>query len=132
MTPDTTTDRGTITFADGLPGFEAQREYVLLTSPELAPFACLRGLGPDAPSFLAIDPRRVVDGYRRDLADKDRERLSATADGALVWLALVRSRDSGASVNLRAPIVINPTAMRGLQVVDTDETYPLDHPLAGR
>jgi flagellar assembly factor FliW len=132
MTFDTPTDRGTITFAEGLPGFESQREFVLMMSPDLEPFACLRGLGPDAPSFLAIDPHRVVDGYRRELADADRERLSATAGAALVWLALVRSRETGASVNLRAPIVINPDAMRGLQVVDADETYPLDHPLTGR
>jgi flagellar assembly factor FliW len=128
----TSTDRGTITFADGLPGFEAHREYVLLTSGDLEPFACLRGLGPDAPSFLAIDPRRLMTDYRRDLGDADRARLAARKDAALVWLALVRARDTGATVNLRAPIVINPDAMRGLQLVDADETYPLDHPLAGR
>ena len=122
----------TITFADGLPGFEAQREYILMTSRDLEPFAHLRGLGLDAPSFLAIDPRRVMADYRRDLSDADRARLGAPVGTPLVWLALVRAADVGATVNLRAPIVINPDAMRGLQLVDADETFPLDHPLAGR
>ena len=102
-----------------------------MTSRELEPFAHLRGLGMDAPSFLAIDPRRIVADYRRDLSDADRARLGAPDGTPLVWLALVRSRDAGATVNLRAPVVINPDAMRGLQLVDADETYPLDHPLAG-
>jgi flagellar assembly factor FliW len=131
---DTLTGPGTITitFADGLPGFEAQREYILMTSRDLEPFAHLRGLGLDAPSFLAIDPRRVVADYRRDLSEADRVRLEANEGAALLWLALVRPRDSGATVNLRAPIVINPSAMRGLQLVDADDSYPLDHPLTGR
>ena len=129
--PPASTDRGTIAFPDGLPGFEGCRQFVLLTSPALEPFACLKGLDASAPAFLAIDPRRVVAEYRHPLAPADQARLGAGPETPLVWLALVRPRPTGATVNLRAPIVINPEAMRGLQVVDGDGTYPLDHPLGG-
>ena len=124
-------DRGTIRFADGLPGFERHREFVVMTSPALEPFACLQGVGTDAPAFLTIDPRRVVASYHRTLGPADAARLAATEGTALVWLALVHPREAGATVNLRAPIVINPDAMRGLQIVDADPTYALDHPLGG-
>lgn len=121
----------TIAFPDGLPGFEAHREFVLVTSPALEPFTCLRALGPDAPSFLAIDPRRVVAGYRCQLSEANQARLRASASTPLLWLALVRPGEDRATVNLRAPIVINPQTMRGLQVVDADDAYPLDLPIAG-
>ncbi len=123
-------ETGTITFADGLPGFERHHAFVLVASPAFQPFTCLQGIGPDAPSFLAIDPRRILAGYRCVIGDADRARLEATATSPLVWLALVRP-NGGGTVNLRAPIVINPVSMRGVQIVHADESYPLDHPLAG-
>ncbi len=135
MTPSATAtlappEKGTITFADGLPGFERHRDFVLVASPAFEPFTCLQGIEPDAPSFLAIDPRRIMAGYRCVVKDADLARLDATASSPLVWLALVRPNGGGA-VNLRAPIVINPISMRGVQIVHPDESYPLDHPLAG-
>jgi flagellar assembly factor FliW len=37
----------------------------------------------------------------------------------------------GATVNLRAPIVINPSRMTGFQVMPHNSLYPLRHPLGG-
>jgi flagellar assembly factor FliW len=36
--------------------------------------------------------------------------------------------DGSATVNLRAPIVISPSSMRGVQLVRDDTRYPLNHP----
>ncbi|RPJ75804.1 MAG: flagellar assembly protein FliW, partial [Acidobacteria bacterium] len=49
----------------------------------------------------------------------------------LVWLALVSLDTAGAAtVNLRAPVVINPRTMLGCQVVAAENPYPLRHALA--
>jgi len=120
-----------ITFADGLPGFEDCRHFVVMSSPTLEPFMCIQGLGEGAPSFLAIDPRLVVDEYRCELGDSDLTRLDAGDGRALLWLAIVSPDAAGAKVNLRAPIVISPETMRGVQVLDGDEAYPLDYRLTG-
>jgi flagellar assembly factor FliW len=119
-----------IEFPDGLPGFEACRQYVLLTGPAVAPFTIVQGLGPESPAFAAIDPAHVVDGYRAELNDADRARLGAAADAPLVWLALVSPQQEPApTVNLRAPLVINPTTLRGIQLIAAESPYPFDHPL---
>jgi flagellar assembly factor FliW len=118
-----------ITFADGLPGFEACRHFVVMSSAELAPFMCIQGLGEQAPSFLAIDPRLVVDGYPCELGELDRTRLDTTQGRPLLWLAIVSPDAAGAKVNLRAPIVISPETMRGVQVLDGDPAYALDYRL---
>ena len=119
-----------ITFADGLPGFEAARHFVLVASPSLNPFTLVQGVDEGAPSFVAIEPRLVASGYDRRVDDADLARLEATGADALVWLALVTARSDGAAtVNLRAPLVVNPASMRGIQLIAGDSPYPIDHPL---
>jgi flagellar assembly factor FliW len=132
-------DTAVIAFADGLPGFEQQRRFVLLSGPSFEPFTILRGLGPDAPSFAAIDPRTVVSDYAARVSPQDLARLNANAGDTLVWLAIVSLDASGeATANLRAPVVISPASLRGVQLIDINAEagsdtpaaqYRFDHPL---
>jgi flagellar assembly factor FliW len=121
-----------IAFPDGLPGFEACRSFVLITSPELDPLRQLRAVsGPDA-SFIGIDPRRVMPDYRCELNDFDRERLGARAGSPLVWLAIIAIDAEGtATANLRAPVVINPGTMIGYQVMPQRRLYALRQVITG-
>ncbi|MEO7191709.1 MAG: flagellar assembly protein FliW [Vicinamibacterales bacterium] len=119
-----------VTFPQGLPGFEASRQFVLLASATLAPFTLLQGAGPEAPAFVAIDPLLVDPDYSSRLGSEDLARLQAAPEAPLLWLALVASApDGSATVNLRAPIVINPASMRGIQLLCRDSQYGLTHPL---
>ncbi len=118
-----------VTFAHGLPGFERCRRFVLVSAPALDPFTCLHGIDGSEPSFLTLDPQRVVPGFHTPLADADRRRLGVERDEALLWLAVVHIDDATARVNLKAPIVINPRHMAGVQVMNADTTYAADHPL---
>ena len=124
-------DASVIHFADGVPGFEQTRKFVLLSSPELAPLHLLHHVDGPAASFLAVDPRVVLPAYRAELGAADRMRLGAAEDQQLLWLALVTmDAGQGPSVNLRAPIVVNPARMLGCQVMPHNSLYPLRHPLA--
>ena len=122
--------RNTLTFPEGLPGFENCRRFVLLSSDELAPLHCLHGLDGPPASFLAIDQCLVLPKYRCVPSSEDRARLGADADTQLVWLALVTiDANDQAWLNLRAPIVLNPVRMTGYQVIPRNTLYPLRHPL---
>jgi flagellar assembly factor FliW len=121
---------GVVTFAEGLPGFESCRRFVVVGSPAMQPFAVVRGVDAGGPSFVAIDPRRVDADYATTLDRVDLARLGSTGDAPLLWLAIVgASADGPATANLRAPLVINPAAMRGIQLIGLDSPYPIDHPL---
>ena len=118
--------RHVIGFPGGLPGFENCRGFILM---ELEGNDLLHYLtaveGPDA-TFLVIDPRRVMPEYRCDLNETDALRIGADGDAPLLWLALVTvERDGTTTVNLRAPIVINPKRMLGHQIIPIDNAYPL-------
>ena len=118
-------------FAHGLPGFEACRQFVLISAPELLPFTCLHGIDAPGPSFLTLDPRQIVAAYASPLGTAERSRLGAGPDDPLLWLAIVHVDDLAITANLRAPIVINPRRMLGLQVMGADTVWATDHLLTG-
>lgn len=117
-----------VTFPEGIPGFEACRRFVLLSSDTFAPLQRIDAVeGPPA-SFLCIDPRLVVPGYQCTLGAGDARRLEVADPSRLVWLALVTVEVDGTVVaNLRAPIAINPERMLGRQVLPNDSAHPIRH-----
>lgn len=122
--------RDIIRFPDGLPGFEGTRAFVLFTSEATAPLQYLHAVEGAPASFLAIDPKLVLENYRCEINQADRHRLGAEPDEALLWLALVMVEADGAiTVNLRAPLVINPRRMVGHQMMPHQCLYPLRHVL---
>jgi flagellar assembly factor FliW len=119
-----------IGFPQGLPGFERCRHFVLVSSSEIAPLQYLHAVDGPPASFVAIDPRLVLPDYRCVLREADRVRLGVRENAPLVWLALVAlDTEGGATVDLRAPVVINPERMTGYQLVPHDSLYPLRHSL---
>lgn len=117
-----------MTFPDGVPGYESQRHFVLLDIAETAPLKVLHAVNAPDPCFLVTDPRSILPGYRCDLSDADRLRVRAVDDRLLLWLVIVSIREDGhVTVNLRAPIVINPERMIGRQVMPNGCVYPLHH-----
>jgi flagellar assembly factor FliW len=119
-----------VTFPDGLPGFEDSRRYVLVTSPALDPLTLVQSADGAEPSFVAIDPMKIDGGYRAELVEADFTRLGAPEGAPLMWLALIAVQDDGtATANLRAPLVINPATMTGIQLIPADSRYSFAHPL---
>lgn len=119
-----------ISFANGLPGFEACRGFVLMAADQVGLEYMTSVEGPAA-SFLVVDPRRVQPGYRCQLSEADRLALGVTGpDEALLWRSFVMVEPDGTiAVNLRAPVVINPAKMVGQQVIPFESLYPLRHVL---
>jgi flagellar assembly factor FliW len=115
-------------FPAGIPGFETCHRFILATSAELSPLACLRSLDPPAPSFLVVDPRILIPTYDLTLREFERVRLNA-GDEPLLWLAIVTIVDGQAHANLRAPIVISARSMTGCQFIRDEAEYPVDFPL---
>ena len=72
--------------------------------------------------------RTVLPSYRCTITAADRRRLDAGDDATLLWLAVVIVQAGGeVTVNLRAPIVINPERMLGRQVMPNACVYPLHY-----
>jgi flagellar assembly factor FliW len=122
--------RSVVVFPHGLPGFAQCQSFVVFAA-EHGNFQWLTSVEGPAASFLAVDPRRVDPTLRYTLAPADAARLQATDDTPLLWLAIVLVEPDGTiSVNLRAPIVINPATMVGYQIMPQRSLYPIRHVIA--
>lgn len=122
--------RDVVTLVEGLPGFENCRRFFLISSPTIEPLMCLQGIEGTRPSFLVVDPRLADPEYRCRLDDLQARRLGADDATVLLWLAIVRLSDGdNATVNLRAPLVVNPQRMRGIQLLSGHDDDPVDHRL---
>ena len=120
------------TFAAGLYGFEAARRFALVPAGREGLFwlqsAEERGL-----VFLLADPFHWYPDYAADLPDAELAALGRTGDGPVGVLAIVTlsgQPGEAASVNLRAPVVLEPTHRQGRQLVLRDEGLGVREPLA--
>jgi len=119
-----------ITFPKGIPGFEELKKFIVLSLPETDPIKWLVSLDDESIAFPIIDPWLVLEDYEVDLSNQDLELLQVQDPSDIVVLSIVTipiDKPQEATVNLKAPIVINIKKGRGLQVIL--EKYELKHPI---
>jgi flagellar assembly factor FliW len=120
-----------LTMTDPLPGFPRYRDYALVPADADSRLYWLQSVAPDGPRFLAVQTASFFPEYAPDLPGGLRAELDLDDAGEARLFCLVtvpRGDPSAATVNLRAPIVVNPSAGRARQVVLTDG-YPIRRPL---
>jgi flagellar assembly factor FliW len=124
------------TFNAGIPGFEDYREFVFVERPQTHPLVFMQSVQDPELCFIAVPVSAADTSYRLEMSPEDRASLGLPEsgplpiDGEVACLALVSSSESGPTVNLASPIVLNVWARRGLQAVRSDGIYSLRQPLA--
>jgi flagellar assembly factor FliW len=117
-------------FPSGLLGFEMNKQFELITDPELSPYQWLKGTDADQ-SFLVIPPSYVVENYSIDLADEDVALLGLeNPDDAVVLNIATYHADETVTVNLKGPLVYNTTTKAARQIVPRNAAdLSLAHPM---
>ena len=117
-------------FASGLLGFEMNKQFELITDPELSPYQWLKGMDADQ-SFLVIPPSYVVENYSIDLADEDVALLGLENPNDAVVLNIATYHvDETVTVNLKGPLVYNAATNAARQVVPRNAAdLSLAHPM---
>jgi flagellar assembly factor FliW len=111
-------NQGMITLPGGLLGFEKYRNFVLLGSPEEAPFLWLQMVDEPGLAFLVVSPSAVIERYQPDLSDEDSRMLELQSpEEALIFNIVTVHADDSATVNLKGPIVVNRRTLIGKQVI---------------
>ncbi|MFY9724177.1 MAG: flagellar assembly protein FliW [Bryobacteraceae bacterium] len=125
-----------IEFPRGLPGFEERRRFLAIRQEHNAPLVFLQSLEDPNLCFttapvLAVEPR-----FRLKLSEEDRDAAGLSSVrrpriGRDVWaLAVITLRETGPTVNLLAPLVVNLRSLRAVQAVMRDSAYSHRHALA--
>ncbi|HLS06696.1 MAG TPA: flagellar assembly protein FliW [Bacillota bacterium] len=125
-----------VTFANGLPGFKNEKQFILLPIPEAAPesFQTLQSIQTPELAFVVTNPYQIYHDYEFRLDQPTIDQLAITSEQDLFILTIVTltSPFEQSTINLKAPIIINVKTKRGKQYILNDDTYPTKAPLVNK
>jgi flagellar assembly factor FliW len=123
-----------ITFERGLVGFADQRRFLLLDHRPGSPFHWLQSVERGDLAFPLAAPGHFVEGFSPSLP-ADLDQLVGPFHPDDLWLGAVVTflPDAGtATINLRAPVVLNTRSRLGVQLVVDHPSIPIQHPIGSR
>ncbi|RYG86186.1 flagellar assembly protein FliW [bacterium] len=116
----------TITFSEGIIGFEGAHRFVTISAGERSPFLWLQSLDLPELAFLLADPDAFAPQYAPELPAGALATLGIASEAPyLLWTTanVPAGRPRDATLNLAAPIVVNPISRRGAQIVLDGDAY---------
>jgi len=116
---------------DGLLGLPEYREYILQIVDELMPVMLLVSCDEERISFPVVNPWLVDSDYAPKLNKEDQMALRVGSQDELAWFAIMNVANDpvNITVNLKAPIVVNPRNGEARQVLLSKSGYQEMHPL---
>lgn len=125
-------ERDIVRFADGLPAFEDEHEFVVLPYEEGTPYMFLQSLATPELAFLMTDPFVFFPDYTFELDDANMEKLGVESMDDILVCTLISTPATGIAnmtTNLLAPVVINRHSKEARQVVLERTNYTTKHRL---
>jgi flagellar assembly factor FliW len=128
-------DDAVIEFPHGLPGFDEFRRFVAVTLEHTNPLVFLQSVEDAALCFTTLPVLSVDPCYRLSLSGEDRDLVDLPAGRQpvigreVLCLAVLSIRETGATANLLAPVVVNPRNLKAVQAVAQESGYSHQHVL---
>jgi flagellar assembly factor FliW len=108
-------------FPSGLPGLEGCRDWALLADSDNDALGWLQSTTRGDVALAVVSPRRFVPDYQVRIPRSELTPLALADMRQAQVVVVVGKTDTGLTLNLKAPIVINLEARTGRQVVATGE-----------
>ncbi|MBP8599070.1 MAG: flagellar assembly protein FliW [Selenomonas sp.] len=119
-------------FADGIPAFEDEHEFLIIPYDEESPYVFLQSLTTPELAFLMTMPFVFFPEYEFELDDANQEKLGLTRQEDMLVYMLLTIPDGqveSMTANLMAPIVMNQVTMQARQIVLDKSRYTTKHRL---
>ena len=120
-----------VTFPAGIPGFEQNREFVLVSLPDYAPFEWLVCIDGTPLRFAVINPLLFSPDYTPNIERQQLEDLEiAKPEDVLMYVIVtIHENPLQSTANLIGPIVINRSKRVGKQIIVEDDRYNTQEPI---
>ena len=121
-----------IEFPAGLPGFEQEKEYILVVLEKMQPLIFLQSRTRPELCFTTIPVTLVDPDYQLYLSAADSKVLGSPEENGSELLCLgilCADEDAAPTVNLLGPVVIDQRGKKGVQAIREDSLYSARHPL---
>lgn len=121
----------TIEFTTPIPGFPEHRRFVLVRTADDGLIYTLRSVDDPQLRFLVVPPAPFYPDYAPVVGDQVIEQLASTRpeeDLLVLLMVTVGDRVEEATANLLAPVIVDRSTLRAVQVV-LQEDLPVRAPL---
>lgn len=127
-------DEKIIHFDDGILGFEDYKDYTILYDIEAdgkSFFSWLQSVDEKMLSFPIVNPLKVDENYNPTVNDEMLKPIGSYSDEdiAIFLLATIPQDVKETSVNMRAPLIINASTRKGIQLILDGQEYEIRHKL---
>jgi len=119
-------------FADGIPAFEDEHEFVIVPYDEESPYVFLQSLTTPDLAFLMTVPFIFFPEYEFEIDDENQNKLELTKQEDMVVYTLLTingGKVKDMTANLMAPVVLNTANMQARQIVLDRSSYTTKHRL---
>ncbi|MEW9669526.1 flagellar assembly protein FliW [Ammoniphilus sp. 3BR4] len=118
-----------VTFERGIPGFPESKEYVFLELPD-TPFFIMQSVSNEL-FFYVVNPYDFYQDYDVQLSDSVIEtlRIEKPQDVLIYNIVTIPEDFQKATVNLKAPLVVNVTTRQGKQYILNEKHFGIRQPL---
>ena len=119
-----------IYFSQGIPGFEAEKEFVIIPYDEKSPFLFLQSVKTEDLAFLLANPFQFFTDYNFELDDIFVEELALKSEEDILVYTILTMHGANVqeiTANLLAPIVINQQNKMAKQIVLENSKYTTRH-----
>lgn len=115
-----------IQFPNGIPGFIKETKFVILDFPDNPIFQILQSVQNENIAFVITDPYLIYRDYSFKLDETILEvlRIESEKDVLVSSIVTIKNPFEHSTINLKAPIIINPNRLLGKQYILNDEDYP--------
>ena len=125
-----------IKFAEGIPGFPNSKNYVMLSKRDQNELFCwLQSCDEADIAFALTVPYVFYPDYKPDVADSELATIGVHGqddmkDISVFNIMVIPNNAKEATVNLKAPVVINEKTNMGGQFIANNADYTVRHKLA--
>lgn len=119
-----------ILFPKGIPAFENEKSFLILddNEPE-SPFRWLQSVNSPSLVFAILNPFLIKQDYDFEISDHILKEIEVEepSDMDIYSVVVIPDDFKKMSMNLKAPIIINPKTRQGIQVILDTDKYGVRH-----
>ena len=121
-----------VTFENGIPAFEDEREFVIFPYDEESPYYFMQSLKSPELAFILTIPFLFFPDYQIEIDDATVKDLEISNQDSVTLYSLVTIPNGSVrymTTNLLAPVVLNTDNMKAKQLVMEKSNYKTKHRL---
>ncbi len=123
-----------IQFPAGIPGFEKNKAFVIVSIPEYTPFEWLVATDGSELRFAIINPMIFRPDYAPNIVKEQLQdlQIEKPEDILLYAIVTIRQNPEESTANLIGPVVINKTKRIGKQIIIENDKYTTKELILGK